>query len=191
MPAKVLKPHALNKAGGNQLEDPGYRQTHKHLVWRRHCNALTRKGDRGHNSSLWTQDKTANSSRVKSTGRCVHGYPGDTRGQRWLTDHLCSSSGSSVFLNTWQQNSMEYLKFCLHLLTLMVNPGTSRLLTFAQKVQQQEQVIPQTLGRETMTHSSVLTFVCDKHLWERGWRSQALLWLWGVKPWSTAPLLWA
>lgn len=99
-------------------------------------------------------------------------------------DHLCSSTLGN-------KTQVKYLKFCLHLLTRMVNPRTTRLLTFAQKVQQQGQVTPQTAeGRQWHTGLSLLLSVTNT------WESEAN----GAKLYSgsevschgqLAPLLWA
>lgn len=69
-----------------------------------HCTALMREKET-EASEPRTELQTALESTVNRKKDVCPGHSGDTEGQQRLTDHLWSSSGSSVLLNTWQQNS--------------------------------------------------------------------------------------
>lgn len=163
MPAKVLKLH-VQKTLAADARAPCVANPTALCWW-----GSIGKGNRGRDGSLWIQAKlqTAVEPTVcrKMYAPVTLKIPRVNSGWRGICglrqDHLCSSTLGN-------KTQVKYLKFCLHLLTRMVNPGTTRLLTFAQKVQQQGQVTPQTAGgRQWHTGLSLLLSVTNT------WESEA------------------
>lgn len=151
-------PH-IEHSRGNQSEDPGYRHTSTL------CGDPTAPCWWGiyqeRRQKPWSQDKAVNS---QQRDMCAS-YSRATQGQHgWLIicglprDHLCSSTLGN-------RTQVEYLKFCLHLLTLMVNPGTTRLLTFAQRCSSRDRWHHRQLGGGRW-HIGLSLLLSVTNIWE-------------------------